>query len=102
MLRPLMHYFERRLHARDNIARVSHPFDWGLEFLGAGHDAARDSHSARQFIRRFNEETLASSDSFYAPAPSRQSDFESSAPESDWLSLKFPSAVVTPYEKNNL
>jgi hypothetical protein len=102
MLRPLMHHFERRLHARDDGARVSHPFDWGLEFLDAGGDPMRDSHSARKFIREFNEETLASSERFYTPAPNRQSDFESSASESDFHLLKFPSAVTTPYEKNNL
>src|SRR5262245_32031710 len=102
MLRPLMHYLERRLHARDDNARVSHPFEWGLEFLGDGGDPMRDSHSALKFIREFNEKTLASSESFYTPAPSRQSDFESSSSESDSCQLKFPSAVTTPYEKNNL
>src|SRR5262249_56357639 len=79
MLRPLMHYFERRLHARDDGARVSHPFEWGLEFLDAGSDLMRDSHTARKFIKEFNDETLASSESFYTPPPIRRSDFESSA-----------------------
>ena len=102
MLRPLMHHFERKLHARDDSARISHPFEWGLEFLDAGGDPTLDSHSARKFIREFNEETLASSESFYTPAPNRQSDFEYSASESGFHLLKFPSAVVTPYEKNNL
>ncbi len=95
-----MRHLERRLHARDDGARVSHPFEWGLEFIGA--DPARDSQDARRFIRDFNEKTLASSDDFYTPAPSRQSDFESSASESGFRLLKFPSAVTTPYEKNNL
>src|SRR5215831_12486673 len=102
MLRPLMHYIERRLHARDNGARISHPFDWGLEFLGAGHDSTRDSHSARKFIKRFNEKALEASDAFYTPPPGRRSDFESSGLESDFQRLRFPSAVITPYEKNNL
>jgi len=106
MLRPLMHHFERRLHARDIDARVSHPFDWGLEFISAGHGSIHNSHSARQFIKEFNAETLAHSDSFYTPAPSRESDFEFSAPEPvfhpQFFWLKFPSAINTPYEKNNL
>ncbi|HEX2489159.1 MAG TPA: hypothetical protein VHR27_07135, partial [Blastocatellia bacterium] len=102
MLRPLMHYFERRLHARDDGARVSHPFEWGLEFLDAAYNSTHRPHNARQFIKEFNEETLARSDDFYAPPPSRQSDFESSASESGFHLLKFPSAVITPYEKNNL
>ncbi|MBO0859613.1 MAG: abhydrolase domain-containing 18 [Chloracidobacterium sp.] len=101
MLRPLMHYFERRLHARDNNARISHPFDWGLEFLGANHDSTRDSQSARQFIRRFNEKALEASDVFYTPPPGHRSDFESSGLEADYQRLSFPSAVITPYVKNN-
>src|SRR5262245_8068182 len=96
MLRPLMHYFERRLHARDQSARVSHPFEWGLEFIGAGRDETRDSHSARQFIKEFNKRTLETSDGFYTPPPSGESDFESSASESGLHRLKFPSAVITP------
>jgi hypothetical protein len=106
MLRQLMHYLERRLHARDDGARVSHPFDWGLEFLEAGRDSMRDSHNARQYslkyIREFNERTMEASDGFYAPPPSRRSDFESSENESGFQRLKFPSAIITPYEKNNM
>src|SRR5262245_3677702 len=102
MLRPLMHYLERRLHARDDGARLRRPFEWGLEFIGAGHDSMRDAHSARRFIKEFNEKALASSHGFYTPPPSRRSDFESSESESDFHQLKFPSAVATPYEKNNL
>src|SRR5262249_2698471 len=110
MLRPLMHHFERRLHARDMDARVSHPFEWGLEFLGAGHDSIHNSihssiHSAHgplQFIKKFNAEVIAGSDGFYTPAPSCKSDFEFSASEPDYHWLKFPSAINTPYEKNNL
>jgi hypothetical protein len=107
MLRPLMHYFERRLHARDQGARISYPFDWGLEFLEARPGEAdlmgpmRDSNNARQFIRQFNEETLKASDDFYMPPLSSRSDFESSASESGFHRLRFPSAVITPYEKNN-
>ena len=87
VLRPLMHYLERRLHARDDGARVSHPFEWGLEFIGAGRAPIRDAHAARRFIKEYNEKTLASSDFFYTPEPSRRSDFESSVSESDfhWL-----------------
>ncbi|MGE0131029.1 MAG: alpha/beta hydrolase family protein [Blastocatellales bacterium] len=106
MLRPLMHHFERKLHARDIDARVSHPFEWGLEFLGAGHGLTNDFSSPRRFIKEFNAEVIAGSDSFYAPGPVRESDFEISAPDPDshppFFWLKFPSAINTPYEKNNL
>lgn len=106
MLRPLMHHLERKLHARDVEARVSHPFEWGLEFLEAGHDPTRNGCDPRRFISEFNAEVMADSDAFYAPSPARESDFEISASESDSYSpffwLKFPSAINTPYEKNNL
>ncbi len=125
MLRPLMHHFERRLYARDINARVSHPFEWGLEFLGPGYDSIRNSignskgdsgrdsnwrRQSIQFFRDFNAEALAHSDRFYTPPPSRESDFESSfesssefgGPGSGFYQLKFPSAIETPYEKNNL
>jgi hypothetical protein len=92
MLRPLMHHLEHRLHARDVNVRVSHPFDWGLEFLGNGHNG----HNPRQFIRDFNDEVMAASDGFYTPAPSPPSDFDF-----DGLWLRFPSATITPYEENN-
>jgi hypothetical protein len=88
-----MHHLEHRLHARDVAARVSHPFDWGLEFLGNGHE----SHDPRRFIKDFNHEVIAASDGFFAPAPSRPSDFDF-----DGFWLNFPSALNTPYEQNNL
>jgi hypothetical protein len=102
MLRQFMHHFERRLHARDNGARVSHPFDWGLEFIGASQGSICNFPDPRQFIKEFNAGALAYSDDFYAPPPSLRSDFESSASETDFHWLRFPSAVATPYEKNNL
>src|SRR5262245_43556568 len=92
MLRPLMHYLERRLHARDFNARVAHPFDWGLEFLGS-----EPQEDPRAFLRRFNAEALADSNDFFTPSPSRAAEFEF-----DGFYLKFPSGLVTPYEKNNL
>src|SRR5262245_14471355 len=109
MLRPLMHYLERKLHARDMDSRVSHPFEWGLEFLGADDQSihhpdgysGHNSESPRHFITRFNAEALAQSDRFFTPPPTRASDFEISAPESGFHWLSFPSAINTPYEKNN-
>ncbi len=98
MLRSVMHQLEHKLHARDRGARVSHPFDWGLEFLGNGHS----SHDPRRFIEHYNTGVMADSDSFYAPAPSRKSDFVLAESEPDLWLLKFPSAIITPYEKNNL
>ncbi|HEX8999779.1 MAG TPA: hypothetical protein VGB07_07755, partial [Blastocatellia bacterium] len=97
MFRPLMHHLERRLHARDMGLRVARPFEWGLEFLGNG-DA---DHDPREFIRQFNAEAIANSERFFTPPPSHASDFEATQ-EADHLLLRFPSGIVTPYEKNNL
>jgi len=105
MLRPLMHHLERKLHARDVDARVSRPFEWGLEFLDSNHDSIHKSSGSRQFIqflREFNAEAIAGSDGFYTPPSCRESNFEFSASESDFHWLRFPSAINTPYEKNNL
>ncbi len=109
MLRLLMHHLERKLHARDIDARVSLPFDWGLEFLDAGYGSIHEAFDSRQFIqffRKYNAEAIAASDNFYTPAESCESDFELSAsepgPDSSFFRLKFPSAINTPYEKNNL
>ena len=92
MLHHFMHHLERRLHARDMDARTPHPFDWGLEFLGNGNGAG----DPRRVLRRFNEEAIAGSEEFYASPPVDRSAFEF-----DGFHLRFPSAVATPYEKNN-
>jgi hypothetical protein len=92
MLRFLMHRLEHKLHARDIERRTVRPFEWGLEFLGNGHS----SHDPRGFIKQFNAEVIADSDSFFTPAPSGKSDFQF-----DGFWLKFPSGITTPYEENN-
>ncbi|MGH9838660.1 MAG: alpha/beta hydrolase family protein [Blastocatellia bacterium] len=92
MLRHFMHYLERRLHARDMELRNAHPFDWGLEHLDDGNG----SHDPFNFVRRFNAEAVAGSDRFFSPSVSRASDFNF-----DGFTLRFPSGITTPYEKNN-
>lgn len=98
MLRPLMHHFERRLHARDFDQRVAHPFDWGLEFLGNG-DLGDDPLEA---IKRFNAEALADSSAFFTPPPIRAGEFKLTPDAAGHFNLQFPSGLTTPYEKNNL
>lgn len=87
-----MHHLERRLHAQDMDVRASHPFDWGLEFL----EEAPNGSDPREILRTFNAEAIADSESFFTPAPSDPSLFDF-----DGHSLRFPSGVTTPYEKNN-
>lgn len=88
-----MHHLERRYHARDKDLRYAHPFDWGLEYLA---DSV-SSDDPRAFLRQFNAEAIATSDDFFMPPPIGQTNFAF-----DGFHLKFPSAIATPYEKNNL
>ncbi len=87
-----MHHLERRLHARDLDVRTAHPFEWGLEFL----EAAADKEDPRRFLRSYNIESIAASEQFFAPPPTEPSIFEF-----DGHNLRYPSSIVTPYEKNN-
>jgi len=115
MLRSLMHHLERRLHARDMDLRVTHPFEWGLEFLTEAGSAQLMSQAAsvggnqvatahcsvpalepREFIRQYSAKQLADSEAFFAPSHSQPSDFDF-----DGFRLRFPSSITTPYENNN-
>ena len=112
MLRPLMHHLERRLHARDFDLRVTHPFEWGLEFLNERSEQARQLAAAAgsnqvvprsapaldplEFLRQYNTEHLANSEAFFAPSPSNPKDFDF-----DGFWLRFHSSLTTPYENNN-
>ncbi|HZS05849.1 MAG TPA: abhydrolase domain-containing 18 [Blastocatellia bacterium] len=104
----LIRNWERRCHDRDIDKRQVRPFEWGLEFLGNvrhghngrnGHHGHPDhtAHHPKEVLERFNSSVLADSDSFYTPPPGRQADFDF---DGRWL--RFPSAVETPYPKNNL
>ncbi|HWQ35871.1 MAG TPA: abhydrolase domain-containing 18 [Blastocatellia bacterium] len=101
----LIRNWERRCHDRDIDKRKVRPFEWGLEFLNQdnGRRNGNNGHSRQSitdpkaWIERFNHEVLAASDAFYTPAPTGRADFEF-----DGFWLRFPSAVTTPYPKNNL
>jgi len=112
MLRPLMHHLEKRLHARDMGLRQSLPFEWGLEFLAesgeqlqmsaaASSQLSTAAHSATppepfEIVRQYNARNIADSETFFAPLPSNAGDFDF-----DGFRLRFPSSIVTPYERNN-
>jgi len=117
-----MHYLEKRLHARDFDLRVTHPFEWGLEFLNdpvlletsdwqnnhfsitsrSEAVSVNGIQSPLKVISEFNAEHLPNGEAFFSPSPSRASDFKLSADESGLNWLSFPSSVNTPYENNNL
>ncbi len=111
-----MHHLEKRLHARDMDLRVTHPFDWGLEFLAepgnerlmtqaaaaCGHQIATAPHfepaiDPREVLRQYNAKHLTNSEAFFAPAPSQPEDFSF-----DGFWLRFPSSLTTPYANNNM
>lgn len=84
-----MHAWEERLSRRDRN-RVTHPFDWGLEFLGMPSQS--EAHEA---ILRSNRDAISSSDQYFAHTPDREFRF-------DGERLFFESSVVSPYPENNI
>ena len=90
MISRFFHNWERQLASVDTN-RVVRPFEWGLDWLGG--DPA-DPHP-RDRVREWTREAMADSVRFY------------DLPEIDAFErrgdvLTFPSALVTPYEANNL
>ena len=89
MLRNYIHWRERRWHARDKN-RFPRQFEWGTEHLGLS-----DEGNPQRTLELFVKEALADSDSFYACEPASDYNFNGET-------LKFSSAVQTPYEVNNV
>lgn len=91
MLARVFHHWERRL-AAVTTDRTEHPFDWGLEWLGAtnGHG---DAHACVELVRQA-EEAVERSDTFFALDPC--ADYTLSGDR-----LTFPSAIRTPHPENN-
>ncbi len=90
MLQRAIHSLERA-YWRAEKRRATRPFAWGLELVGG--DARRDD--PRAFFRRYADEALAASDSFFAAGPA------------EWYQLAdgrltFPSALESPFPENNL
>ncbi|MGE0884257.1 MAG: abhydrolase domain-containing 18 [Blastocatellales bacterium] len=119
MLRPLMHHLERRLHARDFDLRVTHPFEWGLEFLAENEQMFRQTAASgssriatassvsttidpRRVIREFNARHLPNGEAFFSPSPVQSSEFKLAADDTGLEWLTFPSSTATPYPENNL
>src|SRR4029450_8317788 len=92
MLRTIMHYMEKRLHARDESLRNALPFDWGLEHLQVADSAA----SQRARLQHFTNESIRDSESFFAPAPTGPSDFDF---DGHWL--RFESPIQSSFPENN-
>ena len=87
----MFHNWERRLAAAAEH-RVVRPFEWGLEWIDDLDDSQAD---AVERLAAWASRTVATSDSFFALAPSDDYNLEGDR-------LSFPSAVTTPHPENNI
>jgi len=102
MLSRLFHAWERRLAAvtKDRVVR---PFDWGVEWLSPEASPAPAPAAA---VEHWVEEVMRDTPAFFHAPPT--SDYEYvDAPARDRRhgeagTLRFPSALVTPHEENNI
>jgi hypothetical protein len=95
MLQVLFHAWERRL-ATVTKDRIVRPFEWGLDWMPQnGHPA---DAPAADVIGGWVSEVMADSDAFFTPAPTTDYTL---TPASDGDLLTFPSAFVTPHDRNN-
>src|SRR5688572_19588269 len=88
MIAPFFNAWERRLASVDTD-RVVRPFEWGLEWLGL--DLTADPLSQ---IQSWSDAAVAGSVQFF-------SETHTDAYELRGDLLRFPSALVTPYDENN-
>jgi pimeloyl-ACP methyl ester carboxylesterase len=113
MLQVLFHAWERRL-ASVTTDRVVRPFEWGLDWIpqnGHPHETA-----AADILGDWVSTVMADSDAFFTPAPTtdytltpasdgqptvaRSAKAEARSAKAGDL-LTFPSAFVTPHDRNN-
>jgi len=104
MLSSLFHHWERRL-ASVTTDRVVRPFEWGLDWLPAnGHRDASPAVSVRAWV----DEVMRDTDAFFDLPPTREYQYDAAeservrrSPKGEGGTIRFPSAVVTPYPENN-
>ncbi|MDE3136924.1 MAG: hypothetical protein KGL59_10150 [Acidobacteriota bacterium] len=85
-------YEHSRWSAEEN--RTQRAFAWGLEHIGG----RADDPDPRAFLERFAEETVASSESWFAASPPEDARIEE---EAGGKVLSFTSIVRSPWEQNN-
>jgi hypothetical protein len=86
--------WETRLANRDQN-RVERPFDWGLDWIGL----AAANGAAGQLLASFSTEAISASDQFFAV---RHRPVFELWRHGRGQTLRFPSAVVTPFPENNI
>ncbi|MCL4811085.1 MAG: alpha/beta hydrolase family protein [Vicinamibacteraceae bacterium] len=92
MFAPIIHAWERRL-AEASDDRVVRPFEWGADWVPEEHRLPGLSDEAQ--VSQYVEHVLVEPERFYDLPPSTEFEF-------DGEELRFPSAVTTPHEKNNI
>src|SRR5579862_9161396 len=97
----LEHRIRRYEHARwttDNNRRVF-PFEWGLEHIGG----RSDEPDPRAFLNRWVDETIASSDEWFAATPAKDYLLEPNTANGSRAQslLTFTSEIATPSAENN-
>lgn len=90
MIARAFHTWERRLAS--TATRNVRPFDWGLDWLDEAPPPA--VNGTKRWLSGWGEQTVASSDSFYAVAPAHDYALRDGT-------LTFSSAVRTPHAENN-
>jgi hypothetical protein len=90
MLRGVIHYLERS-HWKRETRRVTHPFAWGLEHLGANPA----SPEPRAFLRDYTRKSIRDSEQFFATGAAEWYRLEGGV-------LTYPTALESPFPENNL
>ncbi len=99
MLARVFHAWEHHL-ASISKDRVVRPFEWGLEWMPPGGDAAGAAPYDR--LSAWVREVMADTDTFYTPPPTDAYRFTASGRKgAETGLLTFPSALVTPHPANN-
>jgi hypothetical protein len=102
MLSRFFHAWERRL-ADSTTNRVVRPFEWGVDWIAAdGRDALE--HDA--FVERWVEDVMRDTTGFFSAPPTSDYDYVEAPADvrrkGEAGTLRFPSALVTPHEENNI
>lgn len=97
MFARVFHEWERRLAAQAEH-RVVRPFEWGQDWVNGLDPSGPDSDNVLGKLHAWADQTVASSEAFFAlpPGPPDQ-DFSLAGD-----GLSFPSAVTTPHPENNI
>lgn len=102
MMRSLFYAWERRL-ASVTTDRVIRPFEWGLDWIPSnGHV----SQSPGVRLQHWVDEVMRDTAAFFDTPPTREYDFEAATADrrraGEAGMLRFPSALTTPHEANNV